>query len=612
MIVRLLPLLAAFLMWASFAPIGIGWLVFPAIFCWLVLIAWPGQLPRHSYKLLYLGSFLAWLALLQGIRLAYWPLYAGWIALAFYVAFYIPLFVFVSRFLIYRWRWPLALAAPVVWAGCELLRCYVMTGFGGCLLSHTMARHPIAIQLASHLGPHLLSGLYVFVAATVLDYCRTNSALSNKLWPNNDGVMPFASSLNKPLPQAAVQSETDDTPIIPGNRAITKLELLLQSALVVTVIVSSVLLYMQGTRLQAHAKAPLLKVALIQENAETRFEYSEERANKSFNRYFDLTWQAGQQHPDLDLVVWPESIYTLINVFFEWDEKRLPDNYAEYISNHRTAHEDAKIIKQIAIAGVRQLQRVAGGADKFTPMFNPKDNDGNKPALLLGGSVHNVKHTGFKPYNSVIFQPKDAGPIELYDKRKLVMFGEYIPFAQKWPEVYRSLGMVPLGVGKIWKAFKVDDVTVAPSICFEDMIPQAMQDQVAFLKRKGTPPDVLVSVTNDGWFRGSSMLDHHFACAIFTAVENRRPMLVAANTGLSGWISGNGQIMAESEKLEAAIVIAQPTADGRWGLWQIVGDWPARVCAAVIVLTLLSMLWSSQVKSYYERRNEPASNAQSE
>ncbi len=77
------------------------------------------------------------------------------------------------------------------------------------------------------------------------------------------------------------------------------------------------------------------------------------------------------------------------------------------------------------------------------------------------------------------------------------------------------------------------NVSIAPSICFENMLPQIIGGHVRALLQQKKSPDLLSgNVTNDGWFRGSSILDIHLANAIMTAVENRRPMLVAANTGV--------------------------------------------------------------------------------
>ncbi len=79
------------------------------------------------------------------------------------------------------------------------------------------------------------------------------------------------------------------------------------------------------------------------------------------------------------------------------------------------------------------------------------------------------------------------------------------------------------------------------------------------------------------------MLDHHLACEVMTAVELRRPFLIAANTGLTAWISGSGRIVQQTQRLDPAFVIAEPTADSRFGLSQVWGDLPAW-CMALIAL----------------------------
>ena len=97
----------------------------------------------------------------------------------------------------------------------------------------------------------------------------------------------------------------------------------------------------------------------------------------------------------------------------------------------------------------------------------------------------------------------------------------------------------------------------------------------------------MINITNDGWFRGSSISDHHLANATLASVENRRPMLVAANTGLAAWIDGGGNRIAVSPRLQGSFIIAQPRRDGRWGLWQELGDWPMRVVAVFCFLLWL-------------------------
>ncbi len=84
------------------------------------------------------------------------------------------------------------------------------------------------------------------------------------------------------------------------------------------------------------------------------------------------------------------------------------------------------------------------------------------------------------------------------------------------------------------------------------------------LRAQGHDPQVLINVTNDSWFRGSSILDHHLACEVLTAVELRRPFLIAANTGLTAWIDGSGRILQQTKRLEPAFIIAEPTIDSRF------------------------------------------------
>ena len=130
--------------------------------------------------------------------------------------------------------------------------------------------------------------------------------------------------------------------------------------------------------------------------------------------------------------------------------------------------------------------------------------------------------------------------------------------------------------------------TISPSVCFEDVVPHLIQSHVSQLAAQGKSPDVLINITNDGWFRDSSILDHHLNSAIMVAVENRRPMLVAANLGISAWIDGDGRVVRALPRMKPGSILAEPIPDGRWGLWQSIGDWPARALAVLSALPILN------------------------
>ncbi len=78
---------------------------------------------------------------------------------------------------------------------------------------------------------------------------------------------------------------------------------------------------------------------------------------------------------------------------------------------------------------------------------------------------------------------------------------------------------------------------------------------------EGKEPDILVNLTNDGWFWGSSELDMHLACGVFRAVECRKPFLIAANTGFSAWIDGDGRIRRQGPRRAKDVIVAEPRLD---------------------------------------------------
>ena len=161
------------------------------------------------------------------------------------------------------------------------------------------------------------------------------------------------------------------------------------------------------------------------------------------------------------------------------------------------------------------------------------------------------------------------------------MFGEYIPFADRLTWLY-SLSPLAMATtpGVQPAAFQVRDVRIAPNICYESVLPHLIRGQINALAAKGKEPDVLVNLTNDGWFWGSSELDQHLACAVFRAVEFRKPFLIAANTGFSAWIDADGRIIEQGPRRAPATILANVRIDHRKSWYLYYGDWPAGVCLA--------------------------------
>ncbi len=92
------------------------------------------------------------MAALHWLRLPHPATSIGWVALSFYFAFYLPVFVGLSRVAVHRLRIPVILAAPMVWTGLELARAHLLTGMTMASLGHTQYRWIELIQLSDLAG----------------------------------------------------------------------------------------------------------------------------------------------------------------------------------------------------------------------------------------------------------------------------------------------------------------------------------------------------------------------------------------------------------------------------------------------------------------------------
>jgi apolipoprotein N-acyltransferase len=212
---------------------------------------------------------------------------------------------------------------------------------------------------------------------------------------------------------------------------------------------------------------------------------------------------------------------------------------------------------------------------------------------LLVGTTTYAYGTQVRIFNAALLADRGGEVVGRYYKTHPVMFGEYIPFGEALPWLYKITPMAGgLSCGEGPKVFDVAGMRLAPSVCFESTIPHLIRSQLATLARQGKPADVLVNITNDGWFWGTGMLDLHFRCGVFRAVENRKPLIVAANTGISAHVDGSGVIQQRGPKRLTEVLMAPVRRDGRRSVYSMTGDWLGWGCA-VICLGLGFLGWRS-------------------
>ena len=249
-----------------------------------------------------------------------------------------------------------------------------------------------------------------------------------------------------------------------------------------------------------------------------------------FTEYYGLSRKAVKTNRRIDLVVWPETMFLGPLVTFEPDAARPPD-----FERHR------RRIPPMA-AALRPSGDVSlDGPDG--PIARRAAAAGRRHGITSAARAQRV-------FNSAAYVARDGRLLGRYDKMHLVMFGEYVPFAQYFPwlqhltplPVSATPGDEPAGRSTL------GGVRIAPNICYESVLPHVIRRQVNALAAEGKEPDILVNLTNDGWFWGSSELDMHLACGVFRAVECRKPLLIAANTGFSAWIDGDGRIREQGPR----------------------------------------------------------------
>jgi apolipoprotein N-acyltransferase len=175
---------------------------------------------------------------------------------------------------------------------------------------------------------------------------------------------------------------------------------------------------------------------------------------------------------------------------------------------------------------------------------------------------------GLEPYNTAILVDPAGHRVFSYDKIELVPFGEFIP----WRRLLYFANTIIAEVGDFHAGsnFAVGNLpggSFSVFICYEAVIPDAVRQ---FAKRGAR---LFINLSNDGWFGHSAALEQHLAQARVRAVENRRWILRATNTGLTVSIGPYGRIVAALAPERRAVLIApyafrdDITFYTRWGDW---------------------------------------------
>jgi apolipoprotein N-acyltransferase len=285
----------------------------------------------------------------------------------------------------------------------------------------------------------------------------------------------------------------------------------------------------------AEPASPPARIALIQGSFDIEMKSDPEMQQEIMNEYARLSRAAVQRYGRVDLVVWPETMFRIPLVTCDADAGT-PEDWPE------SPAEFHKWLAEVTRAGPDAMAVMARRL---------------RVALLLGVDAHHIGAAGIEQFNSAAFVARSGALVARYDKMHPVMFGEYVPLARHigWLKRISPIG-AGLTAGREGVEVEVGTLRVSPNICYESVLSHVVRRPIEML-----------------------------------AVECRKPFLIAANTGFSAHIDGDGRILALGPRHAAGTVLAEVRPDPRTSWYLRHGDLPAGICLAGCVVLAAVGCW---------------------
>jgi apolipoprotein N-acyltransferase len=497
---------------------SVGWwpLAYVCLVPWLICVCASAR-PRLLYVASYLLGLAFFLINVHWMRFCTLP---GYLAICAIYGAAFPLTAWPIRY-VYRSRGlSVAIVAPIAWVAVEYLRSIGPLGFPWLLMAHSQYELLTVIQISDLAGAYGVSFMLVMVNGWITDLL----------------IQPI---LMVPAGAAAPLGHSAKTARLPIGSLATLL------------VVLGTLIY-GGAQRSEHLLKPGPKIAVVQHDIPMYVDPPPGRSlspDTVLGAHLALARRAAAEKPDL--IVLPETVVpSYINAEFLGADREMLDEIRQ---------------RRYPTAQVADLQWYQRYGIRVRDAFQGLSDQTGVP-ILLGASSLSCQPTSNPPrvdaYNSAfLLEPGQSVPAARYDKRHLVLFGEYVPFRDSYPAIYNWLnGLTPWGRNGGHYSLTAGDAYVVSTfnaasmgdqpcragtpICYEEIMPYIARD---FTRGDGASrgrknANVLLSISNDGWFLHSSELEQHLAAAVFRAVENRIAVARSVNTGTSALVYPNGKI----------------------------------------------------------------------
>ncbi|MBQ5792744.1 MAG: apolipoprotein N-acyltransferase [Clostridia bacterium] len=317
----------------------------------------------------------------------------------------------------------------------------------------------------------------------------------------------------------------------------------------------------------ADTGAPI-RVAALQGNLSSKDKWAEDSGLRSFHAYADLTKQAAAD--GATLIVWPETAL-----------------------NYHLFDVSPNSTKKAPLDAVHDLVQQTNATVLVCTFVQSQYFDPNAEPISM---------------NTVIaFYPDRTYDENIYCKRMLVPFGEYVPwreFLTKAIPVLGEINVLDSDVGRGEKDVSIQtktlNVGLGPIVCYDSIYEEPVRQTVL------AGAQIITASTNDSWFSDSAAVYMHNNHDRFRAVENGRYLVRSANTGVSSIFTPTGEVLDELGALQTGLVISEVHARDVQTLYTQVGYlivWISIGAQIVLIIAQIAHAIKNRKKSCEKERN---------
>jgi len=193
-----------------------------------------------------------------------------------------------------------------------------------------------------------------------------------------------------------------------------------------------------------------------------------------------------------------------------------------------------------------------------------EDNYSEQHKIIMG--INSTEE--MKVFNSMVVVDRNLNILAKYNKNKLVPFGEFLPFENFFNKF--GLKKITQGYGSFSKDNKreiinLNNINFVPLICYEIIYSGK-------INKNTNNFDLILNISEDGWFGNSVGPYQHFSHSIFRSIEEGKNLIRSANNGISAFINSKGQIINQIKSTESGVIEVKSFKETKKTLFSSLGN----------------------------------------